>query len=212
MVKKRITYNGAVEGLEEKIYFNHLSSLINNSDIATKLVYFDFTNALGGSPLSVAKRVNRGAYQDILFEQNRIVAIYDYDFKDDSFLEADAYCKKNNIKNYYSFVNFDLWLLNHKVKYSKRIDKANDYVPDVRKHYHLNADVNIKTEENIYKIVNQITLEDVLMAVENAKQIKEQNEKCKTFFHKKRCIYDQPNLQLAEFIDSVLKECNLIIK
>ena len=212
MVKKRITYYGTVEGKEEKIYFRHLSALINQSDVSTKIVYFDFNNAFGGSPLSVAKSVNRSAIQDVLFEQNRVVAIYDYDFKSSDFLKADCYCKNNQINNYYSIVNFDLWLLNHKNRYLKRVSKSDDYVTEIRKSFSLKVDEDIKKESVIYKIVNQICLEDILKAIENAKFIEKQNSVCKNILDKTSNIYDQPNLQIAKFVEKVLKECNLIPK
>lgn len=212
MVRKRITYYGAVEGSEEKIYFAHLSKLINECKLSNKNVYFDFNNAHGGSPSYIVNYARTLVVQDEVVANGRLVAIYDYDYKKPEFLNANDYCKKMHITNFYSIINFDLWILNHKGLYSKCISKCDDYVKDIIKRYNLDKQDDIKNVEIIKKIVNQINLQDVLNAIDNAKKIKAENEKNNNVLDKKYDIYDQPNLQISEFIERVLIDCNIISK
>ena len=210
MIKKRITYYGAVEGSEEKIYFAHLSKLINECKLSNKNVYFDFNNAHGGSPSYIVNYARTLVVQDEVVANGRLVAIYDYDFKQKDFLKAEDYCKTKPIKNYYSIINFDLWILNHKGLYSKCISKCDDYIKEIKKRYYLEKQDDIKKDEIIKKIVNQISLQDVLNAIGNAKNLKAENKVNLNILDKKHDIYDQPNLQIAEFVEKVLIDCNII--
>ena len=107
--KSVITYRGAVEGLQEEMYCEHLKRLINNNKEFSKRVNFLFKNNHGGSPTTIVKK----AKQNSLNSDNYNVAIYDRDFKDD-FIESINLAKKYEIIPAYSNQNFNYVLILHK--------------------------------------------------------------------------------------------------
>ena len=211
MQKGTISYYGAYEGLQEEKYLKHLQFLINQNQNATKRVNFRFTSSNGGGPLYIVQKSLRSstfANLKELIKNKKIVAIFDYDFKQD-FIEAIHYGEKHCVILGYSNVNFDLWLLLHKKKFQKKITKTNGYEKELRKVYHLDKDDNIKTEEHIEKILNQITLEDVKRAIENAREISKFHEENKDNISSLSNHYEQPYIKLYEFIAMVLEEVGL---
>ncbi len=211
MQKGTINYYGVYEGLQEEKYLKHLQFLINQNKDATKRVNFRFTSSNGGGPLYIVQKSLKSATfanQKELIKNKKIVAIFDYDFKQD-FVEALHYGEKHSIILGYSNVNFDLWLLLHKKNFQKKITKTNGYEKELKKVYHLEKDDNIKSEENIEKILNQITLEDVKRAIENARKITKFHEENKDYISSLTNHYEQPYIKLYEFIAIVLEEVGL---
>ena len=103
--KSVVTYRGSVEGLQEILYCKHLQKLINESQEFPKRVNFKFENCHGGSPTIIVHKAKKNS----LNKDNKNVAIYDRDFKDD-FLESINLAKKNNILPAYSNQNFNYFL------------------------------------------------------------------------------------------------------
>ena len=211
MQKGTINYYGVYEGLQEEKYLKHLQSLINQNKDAVKRVNFRFSSSNGGGPLYIVQRSLKSATfanQKELIKNQKIVAIFDFDFKQD-FIEALQYGEKHSIVLGYSNVNFDLWLLLHKKNFQKKITKTNGYEKELRRVYHLENGHNIKTEENIEKILSQITLEDVKMAITNAKKIEKFHVETKDYISSLTNHYEQPYIKLYEFIETVLKDVGL---
>jgi len=170
MVHYRRTYLCICEGQQEKMYLNHLASLIN--DFPRKMVKF---NTFIDTPHRLVKR----------YEEYDSAAVFDYDFNDVEFKRNIKLCdelnrKLKSTKKYggryiyhaYSNVNFDLWLILHKENYNRLVSRNDAYICDVRRIYGLGMTDNIKNEDNIIKILSQITLEDVKNAIIRAKNIR----------------------------------------
>lgn len=212
MRKDSITYKLSVEGLQEKMYFKHLQKLINSSPEASTRVNFDILNPGGKGPLKVAKDANKPDSLDKsqMKKDKRLYAIFDYDFKDDEFIEAVNYCNDNKISYGYSIVNFDLWLVNHKVYYCRSVNNNSSYVKMVKEQFSLKDSVDIKDETIIEKIVDNISLAEINYAINNAITMEQNNNNNLNYLPKtKNNIYNQPNLQIYEFVKRVMIKTGL---
>ena len=197
-IKKVITYRGAVEGLQEILYFEHLQELINEEPTFTKRVNFLFKNAAGGSPTNVVKK----AQKNILNNDNPNIAVYDRDFKSD-FLESIELANKHSIFPAYSNQNFNYFLILHQ-KYIYRQTTAEDkYENELKEVYHLDKNCDLKSEDTIKKILEQITLDQVKTAIRNAYKINNETKNLQKKLAEN--IYEQPYLKIVEFVEEILK-------
>lgn len=207
-----IVYRGSCEGLQEQTFLNHLSKLINNDPRCKNKVYFDLINVGGGDPLEVVKKaVNYNFIGKKEFIKNkRVIALFDYDFKDSKFLAALKLASDNKIIPFYTIANFDLLLINLKEKYTKQVSKSEEYIKEVRKVYHLDSEANIKNQTVIDKILKQITLDDIIFLIKNAKIIEKDNLNSKNYYFVKENILNQPNLLPYRILEEVLSKAGLI--
>ena len=100
----------------------------------------------------------------------------------------------------------------HKQKFHKSIQTTKGYKKHLISAYNI-KECDIKKEENIKKVINKITYNDVIKAIENAKNISKlnfQNNKNSLFKINKKTYYDNPDTNIHIFIESVLKKCGLI--
>ena len=207
-----IVYRGSCEGLQEQTFLNHVSKLINNDSRCKNKVYFDLINVGGGDPLEVVKKaVNYNFIGKKEFIKNkRVIALFDYDFKDSKFLAALKLASDNKIIPFYTIANFDLLLINLKEKYTKQVSKSEEYIKEVRKVYHLDSEANIKNQTVIDKILKQITLDDIIFLIKNAKIIEKDNLNSKNYYFVKENILNQPNLLPYRILEEVLSKSGLI--
>ena len=207
-----IVYRGSCEGLQEQTFLNHVSKLINNDPRCKNKVYFDLINVGGGDPLEVVKKaVNYNFIGKKEFIKNkRVIALFDYDFKDSKFLAALKLANDNKIIPFYTIANFDLLLINLKEKYTKQVSKSEEYIKEVRKVYHLDSEANIKNQTVIDKILKQITLDDIIFLIKNAKIIEKDNINSKNYYSTKENILNQPNLLPYRILEEVLSKAGLI--
>lgn len=207
-----IVYRGSCEGLQEQTFLNHVSKLINNNPRCKNKVYFDLINVGGGDPLEVVKKaVNYNFIGKKEFIKNkRVIALFDYDFKDSKFLAALKLANDNKIIPFYTIANFDLLLINLKEKYTKQVSKSEEYIKEVRKVYHLDSEANIKNQTVIDKILKQITLDDIIFLIKNAKIIEKDNLNSKNYYFVKENILNQPNLLPYRILEEVLSKAGLI--
>lgn len=207
-----IVYRGSCEGLQEQTFLNHVSKLINNDPRCKNKVYFDLINVGGGDPLEVVKKaVNYNFIGKKEFIKNkRVIALFDYDFKDSKFLAALKLASDNKIIPFYTIANFDLLLINLKEKYTKQVSKSEEYIKEVRKVYHLDSEANIKNQTVIDKILKRITLDDIIFLIKNAKIIEKDNLNSKNYHFVKENILNQPNLLPYRILEEVLSKAGLI--
>lgn len=88
--------------------------------------------------------------------------------------------KKTKSANLYiSNISFELWLILHKVDNVKKVDKINDYLPLINKHYCKKFDslCEYKQQKNLNRIIQYISLEDVKRAIARARIIRNYNIK-----------------------------------
>ena len=207
-----IVYRGSCEGLQEQAFLNHVSKLINNDPRCKNKVYFDLINVGGGDSLEVVKKaVNYNFIGKKEFIKNkRVIALFDYDFKDSKFLAALKLASDNKIIPFYTIANFDLLLINLKEKYTKQVSKSEEYIKEVRKVYHLDSEANIKNQTVIDKKLKQITLDDIIFLIKNAKIIEKDNLNSKNYYSAKENILNQPNLLPYRILEEVLSKAGLI--
>lgn len=182
-------FNCYFDGLQEEKYFKHISK---------KLTEYD---------REITVKFNKIKKLPTLEKQSsdlKKVAFFDYDRNRVEFERKVLTCKKT--KPYYENLNFDLWLLLHKQQYSCCVTNNDDYVGAVRAAYNLPINADIKTENNIDKILNQIELSDIEFAINNAKEIMAGKDERDRRYVNKFFYYDNPSMNIHEFIDELLKE------
>ena len=197
--KSVITYRGAVEGLQEEMYCDHLKKLINNNLNFSKRVNFLFKNSHGGSPTVIVKK----AKQNSLNNDNNNVAIYDRDFKRD-FIESINLAQEFNIMPAYSNQNSNYFLILHKKFIYKQTTKSDNYEKELIKTYHLDKNSDIKSEESIIKILDQINLEDVKLAMKNINRVNNETKNIQKQIAPN--IYEQPFLNILEFLEDIFEK------
>ncbi len=198
MVRKSVlTYRGAYEGLQEELYFLHLEDLINHSPFPYR-VAFHLKNGNGGSAKDIVLKANKYALN---VSDDMKVAVFDHDFKEDSFLEALKLAEKYHIFPAFSIMNFNLFLILHKKDYYKVISKEDNYEKDLRETYNIPKVYKIKSEKAIQLIVDQITLEDVKKAIVRAKKVNEESKKVQPVLIDE--VYQQPFLNIHIFLEQV---------
>jgi hypothetical protein len=217
-IEKKLVYYGSIEGYQENWYFDFLKNLINHHPDNKRKVNFKFDNAKGGDQLEVCNRVrcSLNLLDNTTIKQlksaKRVVTIFDYDFKNQQFIEATEFNKSNNIITYYCNVKFELWLLLHFTSNIKSISKiksdGNYYQEELKKILGF-KNLDLKNKEDFSKVMEKITLENILTVISNAKKINASNEKNQTELI---CpgIYTNPSLNINELIEQILKETGLI--
>ena len=177
------------DGQQEKSYFEHFAKLIKKN----------YTNA--------SIKFNRVENFKTLTKSSTAlprVAVFDYD---NDKIEFENKARSRDIKSLYTNLNFDLWILLHKKKYNKVVVNNDDYVDEVRKAYGLDDTADIKKKSVIEIILNQIEIEDIKYAIQNAKKIMQSKiEADKKIINRNFYYYDNPSMNIHEFFEKILNE------
>lgn len=183
----------ALEEQQEKKYLNYLSSLIKKNNDNAIIVFNECKNitSLCRKSSSIPK-----------------IAIFDFDSNKIDFENKIKLCK--GIKPIYSSLNFDLWLLLHKIKFRSPVTNNDDYIDEIRKAYKLPKNANIKSDEILDKILKQIKLEDVKFAIANAEEIMNNKDERDKIICGKFIYYPNPSMNIHKFIKEILEECKLM--
>lgn len=111
----------------------------------------------------------------------------------------------------YTNLCFELWLILHKKPLNRVIVNKEDYKAEINSVYNLNCLSwdDVKKEQNLAKILKQITIDDIRVAIDHAKQIDKNNQKTQQQSQYKNSKYyrNNPSLNLHEFIEMVLDKC-----
>lgn len=191
-MKKR-EYRCYYDGQQEEKYFKHVAKKIKdtNPNASIKFKKVNKLNVLDGSSTDVPK-----------------IAVFDYDLNKTEFEKKVKLCKRTRIL--YSNLNFDLWLLLHKKKFKKSVTENNDYIDEVRKAYKLDTTADIKKEDNINRILEQIGIEDIKFAIENAEEImNEKLESDKILVKKGFSYYENPSMSIHEFFKELFLKLDI---
>ena len=123
------TYLCYFEGNQEEKYFRHFSRLIKNNfeNVTIKFNKVEKLKILQTSSTLIPK-----------------VAVFDYDNNKKEFQDKIKICKKGKIYIAYSNLNFDLWLLLHKIPFNKIVTNNDDYIDYIRKEYGLEKMIILK--------------------------------------------------------------------
>ena len=218
MRKVTNNYYLSVEGETEKWYFNHLQNLINNSDKASHKVIFN---------IKISKSITKYAKSTTVIYHSKFFHICDYESNDESHrIQFDNILNElRNVKkinrniNYklgYSNFSFELWIILHKGKCAKHFSHRRQYLEKINEFYGENFEslTSYKEERNFNKILNQITLDDVIQAVKNGKEIRDINIKDSSQNYRKNGNFEyyteNPDMTIYECVGQVLSECGLL--
>lgn len=197
------------EGEQEYEYFNHLRDLINNHCENKRKLTLVPKKCGGGDPkspvLSAIKNCN----------QNKTpIIIFDYDNKKQQFEEAIDLATNNKFDIGYSNINFDYWLVLHKlheneIDYGEKINN-DSYVTKLKQVYNLNPTDDIKNIHVIKNIVNKITYTDVLNAIHNCKCIEKRNLETpgkENVTPRNNKYYTNPDISVYKVVEKIIKNC-----
>lgn len=203
----RLNYFCVVEGQQEKMYLEHVSSLLN--DFPKRTVSFK------------TKIGNADELKKSLVEYDK-ACLFDHDFNQVEFennmrkcLELNAKRKKNDmiVEHAYSNICFDLWLVLHKKYVCRPATSTKEYIDDVRDAYSLSEEANIKNKKVMEQILAQITLDDIKTAILNAERIR----KSKTEDSKINVTgtdyyyYHDPDFSIDIFLKKILEKSGIDI-
>ncbi len=211
-------YYLSVEGETEKWYFEHLQNLINSKEDLPYKVKFDVK--INKSIVSRAKSIS-APYKIKVFhicdyESNEKVHIEQFDKVLQDLNNIRRINKNLDYKLGYSNFSFDLWIILHKKQQIGSVSHRKQYVKGINSAYSEKFQFidDYKEEKNFKRILSKITLEDVIMAVNNGNEIRKLNEqnakvKCKIYGNFKYYI-ENPDMTINECVEQILKETGAI--
>ena len=203
--KLRYLINIYCEGLQEKLYFHKLGDILNNDDRNKKKVTLNCINCNGGSANVIARKaISQHSLQET-------AAIFDHDLKDNEFKIALDGCKKAKIMVGYSSLNFDLFLVLHKLKGNPplKINNSNSaYETQLKSLYNLQHNEDIKSECVINKIVSHITMNDIENAIKHCQTIVKYNRNNKKLINTpgNNSYYENPDFSIHEVIGIIINK------
>lgn len=208
--KRIVKYNVFCDGYSEAGYFKRLMGIINSDPTSRKRIQLNVKVQNSGSPKKTAIKANSGAWLE------NAAAVFDYDNRDDDFRQALDICIANGIDHGYSNMCFELWLILHKMERARRVSKAQNYWELLKAAYGLEFESfsECKQRGNCQRIMAQISLEDVLAAVQRGKDICRQNESTHEAYTTGRGgkYYDNPDLSIHLFVEKLLREVGLLAR
>ncbi len=200
MKMKRLNYRCIVDGQQEKMYLNHLASLLTHHP--DTVVNFNIS-------------IDKASRLSTEYHEYDSVCLFDYDFDKNKFEQSLTIChnlnKKKakqkepvNVYHAYSNVCFDLWLVLHKQDFNSSVYHNNAYVNAVRHAYKLPPTADIKDAKTICRILKQISLSDVETAINRAKNIRASKIPAQAHSVNGVSYFDNPDFSLHEFIEKVI--------
>ena len=191
MIKRE--YRCFFEGQQEKMYFDHLARIVKNVNPNIILKFREMEKLLSLEKSST--NVNK-------------IAVFDYDMNKVEFEKKIKICKKTAIL--YSNLNFDLWLLLHKEAFNKSVQNNKAYADLIKSKYGLSEKANIKAKGSMEKILGQIEIDDIKRAIQNSENIiNSKIESEKIFVKKGFYYYDNPSMNINEFLKKLFKEIRI---
>lgn len=202
----RYPINLFCEGLQEKLYFLRLRDLINNEPMRKKQVILDHQDCEGGSPDYVVRKAIR-----LCPKTQKATSVFDYDFKKAEFENALYLATTNIIYVGYSNINFNYWLVLHKLHSypsTSTVNSTNAYDQQLRTLYGLHNDADIKAKSIIEQIVSNISLADIYHAIEQCKRIETYNAANKKPNYTPGNIkyYDNPDFTIHHIVEKILSD------
>ena len=187
-LKQSLRYNISVEGeVCEILYFEHLSRLINECDKATYKVSFDIKkknpSSFYKSRVNTYARKKKGKAKECI-TYFHVQDIECYETHNDKFVALINEIKKLEEETgvYYQLrytnYTFDLWIIIHKRDMFHCITNRHKYYKDINKAFKTsyNHMDEYKKEEEFRKILDSITLYDVINAVARGEKIRKNHE------------------------------------
>lgn len=207
-------YYFSVEGETEKWYLKWLENQINSKDNASFKV--NFTVYVQKEPARAAKRITS-------VDNIEIVHVFDFEEpqNEEAFKKTLSSMKKaakmKKVKKYnlgYSNYSFDLWIILHKSNTGIKRTHRSDYLSDINRCFntHFESMARYKEETNFKRLLNSLTLDDVINAISNAEKIQQRN--MRDYNKISHCGYEyyreNPSLSIHEYVKEILKSVGLL--
>lgn len=216
MKKQNNKYYFSVEGESEKAYLLWLKEKINNNDNATHKVDFKINIEL--SPLSMVKSLyNLG--------ETEVFHLCDYESNDeehvgrfikilDEMQQGENQGKQVSFTLGYCNYAFDLWILLHKVNLKQHLSDRFKYLNVINKCFHkeFSSMDDYKSHKNFESCLEQLDLDCVKNAINNAKEIMKLNKENyrPVRYRKYEYFKENPSLSVHEIIENILRDCGLL--
>lgn len=224
--KESRQFNISVEGINcEKMYFDHLATLINASGDNK---YNAKMNCKKSSPGSFAKRnahlltEKRGSKKLPYLHIQDIEDYYDEDEKKKFYNLIDEIRKTENdfgvqYELGYTNYTFELWMLLHVADMKRGVANRTAYLKPINQHFHRNYATldQFKSEKEFQEVLYEfVTLDSVRLAVKRAEAIVAQNaaEYKKNENYKGFKFYrENPDVTVHEIIRIIFDVCGVEI-
>lgn len=204
-----------VEGECEERYLKYLQNLINADKKIKETVSFEIV--VGRKPQSVVKRIPT-------LGNMVITQLVDYESKEQSdentfkatLDDMHSASKLKTIKFALGYTNltFELWLIWHKRDWFGRVSTKEDYLKILNQAYGTDFESlrKYKQKDNFQKILNKITISDVIDAIQRAEATRKKNEKelRAQVYKKYRYFRDNPDSSVQESIKMILSKAGLL--
>lgn len=219
MRKESKKYYFSVEGKTEERYFKWLMKEINSHKDATQKVNFDIE--VTDNPISYAKSlyllsaVAAFHITDLESTSEDHKKRFEKELEDMCIVTKKMSKKVSKYQLGYSNLSFELWMILHKIDCFAPANRCSDYLPSVNEAFNVKFQSikEFKREKEFNKILNSLTLLDVIDAIERAKKITIQNERngYLKFRYKEQSYYNEnPSLSVHEIIEQILKDVGLL--
>lgn len=211
-------YYFSVEGETEQWYLQWLQSKINESSKATSKVSFNCK--IEQNPLKRVKSLVVTGKTEIHhisdYESNDTIHVKEFQNTLDNLGKAEKIGKQITYKLGYTNFTFDLWVILHKVMCNNALTHRRQYIVPINKAFNEKFESmdDYKKESNFKGLLDQLTLDDVINAVERAKSIQKTNrEKGYSLCEYKGYKYykENPSLGIWEVIDAIIRDCELVM-
>ena len=133
----------------------------------------------------------------------------------DRMKEAEKLGKNIKYKLGYSNFTFELWMILHKADCNGAKTDRRQYLSPINNAYHEhfeNLD-EYKQKDNFKRVLNQLSLDDVKMAIQRSEHLMMQNQE-KRFLRYQYKTYsyyiENPSLSIWESIKKIMKECGIL--
>lgn len=216
-LKSTKKYYFSVEGETEQWYLKWLQDIINETPEATFKVSFDCP--VQKNPLKRAKSLVVTGKTDIYhisdYESDDPVHVREFRETMDSMKKAKELGKQITYKFGYTNLTFDLWIILHKADCNGSFSHRRQYLVPINRAYNENFESmdDYKHENNFKRILNHLTLADVIAAINHAKIIMQRNKENGYMLHEYKgykYYKENPALSIWEVIEKILKDCELI--
>lgn len=214
-LKTNKNYYFSVEGDTEGWYLEYLQKLINNCSEATCTVKLKHKKLM---PTRYAKTL-----ANITEEEVYHLCDYESDSEDDVkkfhkiLDDMKEVSKINNSLKYklgYSNFTFELWIILHKKDLKGPLTDKKQYLKYINEIFDKDFKSldEYKEEKNFKRVVEQITLEDIINAIKRAEKIRDHNKEYNKQIKYGKYIYykENPDLEINESIEKILNDCEIL--
>jgi len=210
-------YFFSVEGETEEWYLLWLRDLINSTDHAAYKVSIDCK--IEKDPLKRAKGLVNTSKTEIYhffdYESDEDVHVKRFTDTMDRMKQAMSIGKQIKYKFGYRNFAFDLWIVLHKIDCNGALPHRRGYLAYINRAFGKNFESmdEYKREDNFKGCLNQLTLEDVIRAIERSERIMVRNAENGYILHNYKGFKyykENPSLAVWEAIKKIMQDCKLI--